>query len=485
MPLQPLCFVVMPFGKKKDPTRPRKPEIDFNAIYEQGIEPAIRDAGLKPKRADQDETGGIIHKAMFEDLLLSDCVVADLTIPNANVYYELGVRHAARQNTTVPIAADHAISPFDISPVRAIRYKIGKDNTFSETQANDLRTTLGDRLKELRRLSRMADAVDSPVFQLVGKFQQSNLPADDRLKRVKDTDTALFELLNRYAGHEKTDIFRDYVQYSEKRRNQLEAARKAADLPALNDIRDEIRPFETVEAGVIVDLYLSYRALSAWDEMIALYEDMPDVLKRTTLVREQLAFALNRRAPREPKHPEYRDQALRVLEEVAARIGPASETCGLMGRIYKDLWQEAEGRPDAPGLLRKAIDAYASGFEADWRDAYPGINAVTLLDIEGSAESLARKNRMLPVVRFAVERRLRGKPDYWDYATLLEIAVLENDEGEARRILSDALAHVRERWEPETTTRNLRLIRETREKRHAAPAWEKDIEDALLSRTGA
>src|SRR5438105_6871699 len=79
MSLQPLCFVVMPFGKKKDPSRPRKPAIDFNDIYDQAIEPAIRDAGLKPKRADKDEAGGIIHKTMFEDLLLCDYVVADLT----------------------------------------------------------------------------------------------------------------------------------------------------------------------------------------------------------------------------------------------------------------------------------------------------------------------------------------------------------------------------------------------------------------------
>src|SRR5262245_48174173 len=386
MPLQPLCFVVMPFGKKKDPSRPRKPEIDFDAIYSQAIDQGIRDAGLKPKKADQDEAGGIIHKSMFEDLLLCDYVVADLTIPNANVYYELGVRHAARHNTTLLISADHSTAPFDLGPVRGIRYKIGKDNTFTENQARDLRKALSDRLKQLRDLSRLADAVDSPVFQLVGQSQQSNLPADERLKRIKDTDTALFELLNRYSGHEKTDIFRDYVQYSDQRRNQLEAARKARDLAALNNIRDEIRPFDTVEAGVIVDLYLSYRALSAWDEMIALHENMPDVLKRSTLVREQLAFRLNRRASKDPKRPEYRDQALRILEEVVSRIGPSSETYGLMGRVYKDLWQDKADQPEALGLLRKAIGAYTAGFEADARDAYPGINAVTLLDIEGSEE---------------------------------------------------------------------------------------------------
>ena len=485
MPLQPMCFVVMPFGKKKDPSRPRKPEIDFDSIYEKAIGPAIQDAGLKPKRADKDESGGIIHKPMFEDLLLCDYVVADLTIPNPNVYYELGVRHAARYNTTLPISTDHAKSVFDLGPVRALRFKIGKDNSFSDEQATALRKALGDRLRELRELSRMADTPDSPVFQLVEKTQQSNLPADVRLKRVKETDTALFELLNRYSGHEKTDIFRDYIAYSEERRQQLEAARRGNDLSELNRIRDELRPFDAVEAGVIIDLYLSYRALSAWSDMIALYREMPEVLKRTVLVREQLGFALNRRAPKDPKRPEYRHEAIRILEEVIARIGPSSETYGLLGRVYKDLWDEARAQPEALGFLRKGIDAYVAGFEADWRDAYPGINAATLLDIEGSPESIARKNRILPVVRFAVERRLAGNPDYWDHATLLEISILEMDQADAARILPNALACVREGWEPGTTARNLRLIREAREQRGTAPAWAKETEDLLLKRAAS
>lgn len=482
MPVQPMCFVVMPFGKRKDPSRPRRPEIDFDAVFEKAIKPAIEDAGLKPKRADKDETGGLIHKPMLEDLLLCDYVVADLTIPNPNVYYELGIRHAARHNTTLPISAKQASVPFDVGPVRQLRYEMGKDHSFSDEHAVGLRRSLSQRLRDLRELSRVADVADSPVFQLVQKSQQSNLPADVRLRRIKETDTALYELLNRYSGHEKTDIFRDYVAYSDERRRQLESARTARSIDDLNRIREELRPFDAVEAGVIVDLYLSYRSLSAWDDMISLYRDMPEVLKRTVLVREQLAFALNRRAPREPKRLECRAEAIRILEEVIVRIGPSSETYGLMGRIYKDLWQDAAGNPEASGLLRKAIEAYSAGFSADSRDAYPGINAVTLLEVEGSPESQSKKKRLLPVVRFAVERRLAGNPDYWDHATLLEVAVLEMDEAEAARILPDALACVRESWEPETTARNLQLIRKAREQRGEAPAWAAATEQTLLSR---
>ena len=60
--LPPLCFVLMPFG--------RKPSIaggiiDFDAVYQDLIAPAITEAGLEPLRADEEMTGGIIHKPMF------------------------------------------------------------------------------------------------------------------------------------------------------------------------------------------------------------------------------------------------------------------------------------------------------------------------------------------------------------------------------------------------------------------------------------
>jgi MAP3K TRAFs-binding domain len=83
-------------------------------------------------------------------------------------------------------------------------------------------------------------------------------------------------------------------------------------------------------------------------------------------------------------------------------------------------------------------------------------------------------------VRYAVERRVAaGQPDYWDYATLLELSVLGNDQGGAATALSDALAHTREPFELETTARNLRLIREAREGRGEAASWIHEVEVAL------
>ncbi len=179
--------------------------------------------------------------------------------------------------------------------------------------------------------------------------------------------------------------------------------------------------------------------------------------------------------------------ALHLPLDLIRDRGPSSETCGLLGRVFKDRWEEAlkAGRTaEASGLLRRAIAAYRQGFEADPRVAYPGVNAVTLMELADPPD--AARHGLLPVVRYAVERRIAGgAPDYWDWATALELAVLAMDESSAREALAEALARVREPWEPETTARNLRLIREARARRGAEPPWQAAIEADLKRAAGA
>jgi hypothetical protein len=85
-------------------------------------------------------------------------------------------------------------------------------------------------------------------------------------------------------------------------------------------------------------------------------------------------------------------------------------------------------------------------------------------------------------VRYAVARRIAsGKPDYWDYATLLELAVLADEQELAANALGDTLASAREAWERETTARNLRLIREARERGGKSSDWIETIETSLVN----
>ena len=451
---RPLCFVVMPFGNKKDPTG--GPDIDFNRVYEEGIKPAIEAAGIEPIRADAERVGGIIHKPMFERLLLCDYAVADLTTANANVFYELGVRHAARPATTVSIFAEHQSLPFDINFLRALPYSLGEENRFGAEQAEALRTALTAQLQELRQQA-AEPTTDSPLFQLLPDYG----PPD--IARLK------------------TDVFRDQVAYSNEAKERLARIRSQQDKDALRAEAQKLGDnLADTEAGVLVDLYLSYRALSMWQEMVDFYEALPATLKNTVMVREQYGFALNRLGER--------DQAARVLQALVDDHGASSETCGILGRVYKDQWQEARKKGSlilATGFLDKAIKTYLQGFEADWRDAYPGINAVTLLEIRGDQKSLEHKTEILPVVSYAVKQRLKGgSPDYWDHATLLELAVLADDTMAAAGHLSNALAAVRETWEPETTARNLRMISIARNERGTPSAWLEEVIDALEARAG-
>ncbi len=445
----PLCFVLMPFGTKQDPSG--GPAIDFDRIYEDAIRPGIEAAGMQPLRADEERTGGIIHRAMFERLLLCDFAVADLTTANANVFYELGVRHAARPSTTLAIYAEKQTPPFDVNHLRALPYELAAGNRFGKHEAQLLRSALAKRLEELRNVAREDATADSPIFQLLEEYSAPDIA---RLK---------------------TDVFRDRVRYAEDLKRELAKARHGDDADALRRIEAQLAPVDSAEIGVLVDLYLSYRAVEAWDAMIHLYERFPIALKRSVMIREQLALALNRK--------KQGREAIELLEQIISEQGPSSETYGLLGRVYKDFWVDAAKKgkeSSATGYLKRAISAYIQGFEADWRDAYPGINAVTLLDIQGDDSALRLQSELLPVVRFAVAQRLKSvKADYWDHATMLELAVLDGNGDGARNHLSDALVAVREVWEPRTTANNLSLIRNARRNRGLEEHWLDEIIEQL------
>jgi tetratricopeptide (TPR) repeat protein len=453
-PLKPLLFVAMPFGKK---TSPDGHEIDFNRVYLEAIEPAAEAAGLEVIRADKERSGGIIHVPMFERLLLSEVVIADLTIPNPNVFYELGVRHAARPRTTVLIFGQEAGGnqlPFDVYMLRALPYAL-KDGELTDEAASDLRAGLEQKLRDAIN---DLEAKDSPLFQLISKFPGISLP------------------------HDVTESFRDRARQIDRIRDRLSEARilKGDEgREAVRAIEDSLGDVRQIPTEVLIDLLLSYRDVKAWDEMIRLYENIPEgPVARAVTVREQYAFALNRR-----NSAGDRERAVRVLEEIINKEGVSPETCGILGRVYKDMAQDAESQNDqrrASSCLDAAINWYRRGFEADPRDYYPGINAATLLFKKGDAESLDELKRIVPAVVFAVARRGGiNSRDYWDVATVLEAAVLGEDWQHAGRAANKLLASSAPPWNFETTVNNLRIIRATRASRGLTNAELDEIIETL------
>jgi hypothetical protein len=193
----------MPFGKRPDADGR---VIDFDAVYSQLIKLAIQDAGLESIRADEEVVGGIIHKPMFERLLLCEFAVADLTTANTNVFYELGVRHAVLPATTVLLFGGTTHLPFDVALLRALHYEI--DGSGKPSAPESAAKTLSELLKKARDQS----ANDSPIFQLLEGYPD--------IKRLK------------------TDVFRERVEYSVEVKNRLAEAPNFADSGSKTGIFD-------------------------------------------------------------------------------------------------------------------------------------------------------------------------------------------------------------------------------------------------------
>jgi len=433
MNLKAHCFVDMPFGKKKDPSS--GVEIDFDQIYREAIRPAILAAGLEAIRGDEERTGGIIHVPMFGRLLLSEYVVADLTLANPNVFYELGIRHAARPYTTVPIFANIHPLPFDVAMVRAIGYSIENGKLTAEAAA-ELHQAIAGRLAAAIE----GPAVkDSPLFQLIPAYPGIDLP------------------------HDVTEVFQDRVKHEDEFRLQLTEARGKPTDPeraaALRRIEENLGNPKAAQPGVLVDLMLSYRDVSAWDLMVRLCEAFPDYLQDYVLVRQQWALALNRR-----QMPGDRERAISILTKLVKEHGPDPETLGILGRVHKDRYKELKAVKSlmAAAALDDAIEAYKRGFESDSRDYYPGVNAISLMIEKGD---LKQAEQILPVVGFAVGRRGgAASSDYWDLATVLELAAIGSDWRSANAVLPKMLAAAKFPRHVQTTIENLDMLRQARER---------------------
>lgn len=433
----------MPFGRKVDPQR--RYEIDFDDVYRRAILPAIGRFDVDAVRADEERGGGIVHLPMYERLLLAEIAVVDITIANPNVYYELGIRHAARPRSTIVIGSFDGPVPFDLALVRAVPYSL-VEGVLSDAAAaaliEALAVKIGQTLEDL-------DARDSPLFQLIPALVPVALP------------------------HSVTESFRDRARDIDAIRSRLDDARslfregKAANDPDLIErAREAVRTDERGLGAIsqatsesFFDVFLAFRDVEAYDDMIRSADAAPAWLPASMpVLREQLAFALNR-----TKTPENRRRAVQLLEKLIEERGDNPETSSLLGRVWKDQYAEAlaageKGR--ARTFLARATEAYRRGFHADPRDFYPGINLATLLALAGDDESVAELRQVAPAVTFAVARLGGlGAKDYWLIATLLELAILARDDAASRKALGRIAALRCEPWMRETTANNLRMLR--------------------------
>jgi hypothetical protein len=134
-----VCFIIMPFGKKMAGSE----EVDFDRIYDEIFFPAVSAARLpeggtlEPRRTDRDFFTGDIGHEMFQYIEYSRVALADITGLNANVFYELGARHRAREAGTVILRQVNAPIPFDINKIKAFPYEYDPEERAEEARHDD------------------------------------------------------------------------------------------------------------------------------------------------------------------------------------------------------------------------------------------------------------------------------------------------------------------------------------------------------------
>lgn len=172
----PTCFVAMPFGTPWDEY--------FEEIYK----PAIRDAGMSPKRADDIFKAGSILQDIVDQLVRSEVVLVDLTEPNRNVHYELGMAHALGKPTVLVAPADASLF-FDVGQERLLTYD--KDRPF-----------WGGELREAitRALSGTLDDPASAIPTAFVHIKPTRVEADESLILLRRIEERISDLFSRAMG---------------------------------------------------------------------------------------------------------------------------------------------------------------------------------------------------------------------------------------------------------------------------------------------
>ena len=240
------CFVVMGFGKKTDFESGRT--LDLDKSYHNVIKPAVKAAGLDCVRADEIVHAGVIDLPMYEQLLRADVVIADLSTNNKNAFYELGVRHALRPNTTLVISEDGIKTfPFDVNHVVVRKYHhLGEDIGYSEVER--FRAELTDAIKALIKPD-PARNPDSPVYTFLTRL---SAPIEKAAQRLAAAAAGAPAAGAQPAPTQTLSALMQAVNAAEKANNFVKAA------ALLGVIRDQVKE-EADKQGRPEDPYIVQR----------------------------------------------------------------------------------------------------------------------------------------------------------------------------------------------------------------------------------
>jgi hypothetical protein len=439
---KPIAFMVMPFEVKPvvaDRTGDNIPAtVDFDALWERVYEPALDKLGYHPVRADRD-MGALIINDMIQRLTIADLVLADVTLPNANVYYEIGVRHAAKELGCVLVSADWSKPTFDLAQMRQCRFPL-PDGEIPTDYAADAVDKLVEAIGPLIHGS-------SPVFAAVPGFpdhiDEESMPPF----RSIVGEIASFDAKVRGVFH----------------RPPAERAQAARDLVAEYGDQAAIRDVVALRLSWLLRETASTQ--DDWQFLLDYIDKLPTHLTTRPDIMERRAFALGKKG-------EFGSSAA-FLEQLIEQHGGTSERYGLLGGRYKQLMREARSSAERRSYLTKAIDAYEKGLLRDLNDYYPGSNLPRLYRQRGRDSDLIRADEVAVIATEGCRRAIAlGLDDEWTRATLLGLAFYRGDVAAAEELTTLVEEDGANAWKLESTLNDLRADTE----QHSDPAVREALE---------
>jgi len=337
------AFIIRPFGKKKDL---KGDEIDFDKVAEELIHEALTKIGAEGRETLDIVQSGNIRTDMFRRLLTADLVVADLSIHNANVFYELGIRHALRDHGTLMLRCDADSFPFDLQTDRYFTYDKKDPRTSVEKLVESLEAIKAQIAKDYT-------AKDSPVF--------TSLP------NLTEPDPSLFNPVPEDFGEEV---------------ERAKARGWAGDLTLFSyevkGLEWQVKGWRVVGAAQF-DVNALNAAKTTWENIRNLEpQDLEANIRLGTIYErlddlERSTAALNR-----------------ALNNKKISANERAEAYSLLARNFKTLWRKDwESKPPderaAEALrsphLQNSFDNYDRAFDEDLNQFYPGLNALAMLKI--------------------------------------------------------------------------------------------------------
>lgn len=354
------AFIVRPFRVQEG--------IDFDRVERELIAPALAACGIEGRTTGEIARQGNIREDMFRLLVISDLVIADTSIYNANVFYELGIRHGLRDRHTILMRAEGSKDryPFDLQTDRYLTYDAADPKAALEKLLEALRATLASTGK------------DSPVFKLLPRLKPHDRAAltvvpwdfQEEVERARAGGRGGDLRLLAYEAHgfEWGSAGLRIVGEAQFRIRALKGARET---------------FETLRGLEPENFLANYRLGTIYQKLAAVAASADEKLERTARSEQAIMRVLERTKP-----PAERDES---PAEAAERRSQRAEGHSLLGSNAKTRWME--DWTHAPAAARRtkalrsphlgaAIQHYLDGLAEDLGSYYAGINALALLRIQ-------------------------------------------------------------------------------------------------------